>query len=293
LNGTELSQGLGGRKHVLSAGSSADEYVVKVQAEHFDSTKKPFMESALVENLIIDGKGYNIPGILLDNVCNCQIRNVTIRNCDVGIHIRSSDGLWSETNCLKHIRMENVTKGIVFTTTGPYIDPQNPGNQEIQKRRPGDSAGFTTIDDVGIKLADNRSGTVGIQVGGTQMSGDVNNKLILPYSSRIRANVWMSASDGVGLKVINGRLSYAQAHLTVHKTGVIGGIGVDLQQVNTGVVADKPIWQNQFSKMDDSLFDGELVNDTRGFMLVTSNVLEPIRNPANFKTDIKTKTFSS
>ena len=106
---------------------------------------------------------------------------------------------------------------------------------------------------------------------------------------------------GTVLKLIKGLLGYAQAHLTVHKTGSLGGIGVDLQHVNTAIVNDsKPIWQNQFSKMDNSLSNGELVNDTRGFMLVTSNIpqtdaiLIPTQidnKPVNLKTDVQTKTF--
>jgi len=56
--------------------------------------------------------------------------------------------------------MENVKKGIVFTTTGLYV--------EGSVSRPGNSAAFTTIEDVDIELA-NHSDAVGIQMGGTQI----------------------------------------------------------------------------------------------------------------------------
>jgi len=53
--------------------------------------------------------------------------------------------------------MVNVEKGIVFITTGKYSDG-----------RPGNSAAFTTIEDVDITLADNVNDCVGIQIGGAQ-----------------------------------------------------------------------------------------------------------------------------
>jgi hypothetical protein len=209
-----------------------------------------FAKSAVIENLIIDGQNKGVTGILLQNVVQCQIRNITIKNCEVGIHLRSYYGLWSEVNFLKHIRMENVTKGIVFTTTGPYTDP-NTGNYY-----PGDSAGFTTIDDVGISLA-NRSDAVGIQIGGIQTTNDpygrndVLTTTIKPYSSRIKANVWMGDQGGTGLKIINGEVLFAQAHLTV--TGPPNGIGVDIQNHPvTNSRQDRVVWYNQFSKFAGS-----------------------------------------
>jgi hypothetical protein len=277
LNGSERLQGLGGRSYVVSASSSAAIPVVKVQEEHFNPAQKPFTESAVVENLIIDGKGYDNTGILLENVCNCQVRNVTIRNCEVGIHIRNYDGLWSETNCLKHIRMENVAKGIVFTTTGP-----RPKYEELC---PGDSAGFTVIEDVGIELADNVSDAVGIQVGGTRLSGDVTNTRVAPYSGRIRANVRLGTNGGTGLKILNGELGYVQAHLTVHNVhNSPNGVGIDLQGFDPTTLQKykpafdyRPVWQNQFTK----IVNNNVVN--KGFMLVTSNITlaNAIRLPKN------------
>jgi hypothetical protein len=279
-NTDDLLQGAEGRKYILSALSNAVNPVVNVPYSDFSDYSK----SAVIENLIIDGQNKGVTGILLQNVVKCQIRNVTIKNCDVGIHLRSYFGMWSECNFLKHIRMENVTKGIVFTTTGPYNDPATGAGG------PGDSAAFTTIDDVGISLA-NRSDAVGIQIGGTQITNDPNNRpdvtttTIKPYSSRIKANVWVGSNGGTGLKVINGELKHALTHLTV--TGPSSGIGVDLQGVINGNSnnPDRVVWYNQFSKFDMS------DNVTkRGFMLVTSGIGTPI-NPSSALTDISTKTF--
>jgi hypothetical protein len=290
LGRSELLQGADGRKWSLSARSSVVRHVVKVEETWFPQPDG-YKESAVIENLVIDGRDHGVTGILLDNVCKCQIRNVTIKNCDVGIHIRLRNGLWSESNCLRHIRMENVNKGILFTTTGPG---------DVTKKLPGDSAAFTTIDDVRIELAD-RNGTVGIQVGGKQIiydpytaPADKDNTCIAPYSGRIRANVWVKNSDGVGLKLVNGELGYGQTHLTVHKLGAKGGIGVDLHEFdptalwnyNSGF-AYRPIWKNQRLTFDTNT--GSFVD--KGFMLVTSNIQTPIHNPANRETDIQTKIF--
>jgi len=299
-----LLKGTEGRKHVLSVTNNLVNPIVRVQPTWHKSINPPeYVHSAVIENLIIDGKGHNNTGILLENVCNCQIRNITIRDCEVGIHIRNKWGLWSETNCLKHIRMENVKTGILFTTAGPYEKPGVvPGSEEdvkVKQEYPGASMGFTVIDDVDIKLADNSSDVVGIQVGGkriiTDPDGihDTENTLISPYSSRIRANVWLGSGGGAGLKMLNGRLYYGQAHLTVHNAhNSANGIGIDLQNVSALVDNNRPIWQNQFSE-----FSGNHPNDSvveEGFMLVTSGISDPtkvIRKPTHIKTDVKTKTF--
>lgn len=288
----DLLQGVGGRKCVLSASSSVVNPVVKAPASNFWD----FTKSALIENLIIDGKNYpSVTGILLQNVVKCQVRNVTIRNCDVGIHVRCFNGRWSECNSLKHIRMENVKKGIVFTTTGK--DPNNPNGY------PGDSAAFTLIDDVDIGLA-NYSDAVGIQIGGIQITNDPEtndaftgsfmengntvtyNTIIKPYSSRIFAIVRLGSNGGTGLKIINGELKHAQAHLTV--TGPSNGVGVDIQNHPvTNLKQDKVIWYNQFSEFNSS--------DTvtkKGFMLVTSGIDVSNRiKPSGILTDIETKTL--
>jgi hypothetical protein len=161
-----LLQGVGGRQVVLSAATSSVDPVVRVYGLISDPT-----QSVVVENLIIDDHDLGVTGILLDNTPHCLIRNVTIRNCDVGIHIRDGIGLWSECNTLKHVRLENVKKGVVFSTSGPFLsDPAG---------RPGASAAFTSIEDVDIELAD-FSDSVGIQVGGTQL---INSTLYDPVDS--------------------------------------------------------------------------------------------------------------
>lgn len=37
---------------------------------------------------------------------------------------------------------------------------------------------------------------------------DVVDTRIAPYSSRIRANVWLGSNGGTGLKILNGNLGY-------------------------------------------------------------------------------------
>ena len=108
-------------------------FCVQVES-NFDDWSK----SAVIENLIIDGNNQaGTIGILLRDVYNCNVRNISILNCDVGIQIDISDGKWAQSNRLEHIRMTNVKKGIVFTNHGNACD-----------------AGFTTIDDVGIRIRD-------------------------------------------------------------------------------------------------------------------------------------------
>ena len=322
-----LLQGVGGRKVVLSAANSSVNPIVKV----YSLISRP-VESAVIENLVIDGGEFgssrNVTGILLENVAHCLVRNVTIRNCEVGIHIRSYKGLWSECNTLKHIRMENVKKGIVFTTTGPCEHPKYPNDP--LKKLPGNSAAFTTIEDVDITLA-NYSDAVGIQIGGTQI---VNNPtpsdndsdttvqvsytdltttdrcpaLIVPYSSHIRAIVRLGSNGGCGLKVINGFLHYAQAHLTVigHSNG--SGVGMDLQEAyNRKKTADDAndysypvdipnefILYNQFSKI--AVVSNNKVVVKSGFMLVTSNIPSQkriLRDPADLTViDVDVKTIT-
>ena len=277
----DLLQGAEGRQYRVYALNSAVDPVVKVQTSFVISPD--YVRSAVIENLVIDGQGLGVTGILLQNVVKCQIRNVTIKNCEVGIHLRSQFGAWSECNFLKHIRMENVTKGILFTTTGPH--PTDP-------KFPGDSAAFTVIDDVGISLA-NRSDAVGIQIGGTHDTPngpndipDVDSTLIKPYSARIKANVWLGSNGGTGLKVCpNGELKYAQAHLTV--TGLSDGTGIHIEHDPQNSISkqDRVVWHNQFSEFDVS-------DDVtkKGFMLVTSGIDKPII-PSGVIADIEHKTF--
>ena len=140
--------GLESKKYRVYAASASANPIVQVQPR----IELPFelreTKSAIVENLIIDGQNLGgISGIKLQNVYNCLVRNVTIKNCDVGVEIGNLYGAWSEFTRLEHIRMDNVNKGILFTSNGPLESDPN--------TYPGDSAGFTTIDDVGITLANN------------------------------------------------------------------------------------------------------------------------------------------
>jgi hypothetical protein len=256
---SDLLQGAEGRKWAIIAGSSAANPLVKVQSTVFEGPDR-FVHSALIENLVIDGNDQNVTGILLENVGQCQIRNVTIKNCDVGIHLKNVEGWWSECNFLKHIRMENVKTGIKFT-----------GSQKISNYRPGDSAAFTMIDDVDISLVNN-SAAVGIQIGD-------GVDLIKPYSSYLKASIKLGSAGGTGLKVLNGEFKFGLGHLTV--MGPSSGIGVFVDS-NSSV---RRIWRNQFSEYTS--IQGQEIAIIGGFMLVTSGISTPIQ-PSTAITDIRT-----
>ncbi|MCL2642276.1 MAG: hypothetical protein FWD52_01995 [Candidatus Bathyarchaeota archaeon] len=180
-----------------------------------------FHKTAIIENLIIDGgnNGAIRPGtigILLKDVYNCIIRNVTIKNCEIGIKIENTNNYCSESNCIEHIRMSNVKTGILFTAIS--------GNS-------GDF-GFTTIKDVGIKLNNVDKGNintdtlerVGIQIG------TANGPVVKPYSSFIKATIWLSNyGNSCGLKVY-GELKYSLVMLAVetpeHEDGA--KVGMDI-----------------------------------------------------------------
>ena len=181
-----------------------------------------FHKTAIIENLIIDGKnpgpGGGISagsvGILLQNVYNCIIRNVTILNCEVGIKIENTGNYWSQSNRIEHVRMTNVKTGILFTAAS--------GNS-------GDF-GFTTIKDVGIKLNSETDDNVadpervGIQIGTS------NGPVVKPYSSFIKATVWLGDNNsGCGMKVY-GELKYGLVMLAVESPGHKMGtkVGVDI-----------------------------------------------------------------
>lgn len=172
--------------------------------------------SALIENLVIDGLNQpGTTGILLENVVHCYIRNLTIKNCDVGIRLHNNDkntgkALWTEVNHIEHVRMSNVKTGILFSRT----------------QNGGDSFAFTKIDDVDISLK-NDANAVGIQVG------DGTN-LVKPYSSSIKATVKLQSAGGTGLKVINGELKYGLNNLAVKGSGA--GKAVDLTNAGNELV---------------------------------------------------------
>lgn len=147
-------------------------------------------KNAVIENLIIDGTGStSATGILLENVYNCCIRNVTIQNCDVGIKVRITGSNWSHANRFEHIRMINVKTGILFTGTS--------SNKDFS---------FTTIDDVGISLK-NDSAAIGIKVG------DPYANL---YNAFIKATIWLDTSNGLGMEV-NGELKLSIVNLEVEE----------------------------------------------------------------------------
>ena len=161
-------------------------------------------KSAIIENLIIDGKNKpNLTGILLENVCNGLIRNLTIKNCTVGIRVKLTDGVdhCSQGNRFEHIRMINVKTGILFEGTNSTKDFSH-----------------TTIDDVGISLAGNSTDT-GIKIGAG------NNAPANMYCAFIKANVWLDSSKGTGLEV-NGKLGLSLVNLAVEQSTGHNGCGV-------------------------------------------------------------------
>ena len=147
-----------------------------------DSNFNDWESSAVIENLVIDGQNASgTVGILLENVYNCNIRNITIQNCDVGIQIDICAGTGPKRIGLNTFRMINVKKGILFTNNST-----------------GDDEAFTVIDDVGIELR-NDSNAVGIQIGDLTLS----STLLKPYASFIKATVWMKSAGGTGM-LVNG-----------------------------------------------------------------------------------------
>jgi hypothetical protein len=193
-----LLKGVGSKQVTLNYSGNTNAIVVGHNARRNSTTGQydKWYKAAVIENLIIDGQSstYGATGIVLSDVYNCLIRNVTLRNFEVGIKITATDLLddgvthmsppnWSEANKIRHVRMENVKTGIRFDSgTGKG------------------SFGFTTIDDVGIQLANDAS-AVGIQIG------TLNNSITAqPYSSFMKANVWEQSSGGTGMKLINGEL---------------------------------------------------------------------------------------
>jgi len=154
-------------------------------------------KSAVIENLIINGLNLsnNATGILLENVCGCLIRNVTIMNCEVGIRVKltGTNGSFSRNNRFEHIRMINVKTGILFEGTSSAKD-----------------FSYTVIDDVGISLASNSTDT-GIKVGNNNLNADL-------YGAFVKANVWLNGSNGTGLGV-DGKIRGSFVNLAVTENG--------------------------------------------------------------------------
>jgi hypothetical protein len=200
-------------------------------------------QTAIIENMVIDGNNQGVTGIRLRDVYNCWVRNVFIINCDVGILIEATSGNWCEANRLEHIRMEGVNKGIVLAAADN-----------------GTGQDFTTINDVGISLTNNSS-SVGIQIG-----NPTSGKLVKSYSSFIKANVWLQTNGGTGMDVY-GELRHSFVNFEVEKTSEgAAGTGVNI----SNPYYDRAVWFNQ-----GSTFSGTYPNDTvdaKGFMLACGNL---------------------
>jgi len=162
-------------------------------------------KNAVIENLIIDGTGAaGSTGILLENVCNCLIRNLTIKNCEVGIKVQITGNGRAFGNRFEHIRMINVKTGILFTGTS--------GNKDFA---------YTTIDDVGMSLSGSNQNSSGIKV-------DTNAEL---YNAFIKATVWINQTGHKGMEV-SGKVKYSLVNLEAEN------IGTGLYVSSTGVVSD-------------------------------------------------------
>ncbi|XHH08614.1 MAG: hypothetical protein ACFCUE_13755 [Candidatus Bathyarchaeia archaeon] len=186
-----LLRGVGSKQIVITSTANP---IISVDSNLADSTR-----SAVIENIILCGNATNI-GIFLQNIYNCQVRNVTIVNCDIGIKLMSANGGWSQSNHIQHVRMSYVNKGIQFA----------PGATN--------NFGFTHIEDVGISL-NNTANLRGIEIG----TG------CKPYSSFIKANVWSSqACDGLW---VDGELKYCLINFNHEKcTSGAGGNGIYIGQ---------------------------------------------------------------
>lgn len=182
--------GNGSKQDTIDA-NGADTIIMQVQSNVPDNLDG----SAVIENLIIDGKNYSgTTGILLQNVYNCCIRNLTIKDCDVGIHVDLTDDHWSHANRFEHIRLMNVKTGILFTGTSGYHDFSH-----------------TIIDDVGISVKDDAD-AIGIKIGDSYAN---------VYNAFIKATVWLGDSTGKGMEV-NGQLKLSLVNLEVEGSGGTG-----------------------------------------------------------------------
>src|SRR3989339_691071 len=181
---------------------SGDSVIMQVLSNAADENS-----SAIIENLIIDGQDQaNTIGIQLQNVSNCIIRNVTIMNCNIGIHLWITGSNSMKGNRFEHIRMINVKHGIFFEGNSSYND-----------------FSFTTIDNVGISLPDQYfPNGIGIEVG--EPYATLNNAFI-------KATVWLRSSNGIAMQV-NGQIKYSLVNLEVEDAGT------GVQITATGTVND-------------------------------------------------------
>lgn len=225
--------------------------------------------SPIIENLIIDGQNQSgTTGLFLQNVAHTLVRNITIKNCDTGIHFNNHLGGWVELTSLKHIRMENVKTGILFNTDGYY-----------HADAPGNSFGHSYIDDVGIRLR-NDSNAVGILVGdGQDPEEGATATNADPYNSFIKANIWLGSSGGCGLRLLNGELKYDLVNIGVQGSGT--GIGIDLSNATADASqGQSPIEKNIHSNT------GNPTTDIKGFLFYADGLAQSIKNTKNYTTDI-------
>jgi parallel beta-helix repeat protein len=185
--------GLGSKRETTNS-SPGSSFVLRVMPNQPNSVSG----SAVIENLIIDGNNAagapvaGITGILLEDVCNCLVRNVTIRNCEVGIRVKVTSGNRAFGNRFEHIRMINVKTGILFEGAENAKD-----------------FSYTTIDNVRTSLPETvTSGAVGIHVS-------FNARL---YNALVRATTWLSGSMGTGLRV-DGEIKYSLVNFEVENNG--------------------------------------------------------------------------
>jgi uncharacterized repeat protein (TIGR02543 family) len=192
----------GSKGTVLNYTGSGNETILKI-ASNLPNNKD---NSAIIENLIIDGKNQpNTTGILLEDVYHGLIRNVTIMNCEIGIKVKltGNKGTSAHGNRFEHIRMINVKTGILFEGANSAKD-----------------FSYTVIDDVGIGLEDQEATSdVGVKLGS-------NANL---YCAFIKANVWLAKSKGTGLEV-NGKLCFSKVNFAVEQdSNYNGGYGVRIK----------------------------------------------------------------
>jgi hypothetical protein len=242
--------GSGSKQTTITSGANT---IIRV-----NETEGEWGKTAVIENLVIDGQNQATTGILLRDVYNCWIRNVTIKNCDVGINIDiSSNDTSSEYNNIEHVRIINVRQGILFT---------NGGINDAQGNAQGYSAAFTNIDDVGIELNSGYGNAVGIQIG--EDNPTANRSILKPYSSFIKANVWLHTDGQEGMRINKAEIKDSLVNLEVE--GPANGIGVHL----TGAAADRAVYYNQFSTITGYIPNEQVVK--RGFLLTTGGISSAI-----------------
>ena len=159
-------------------------------------------KNALIQNLVIYGNGNNT-AIKIEDACGTLIKNISIRNCDVGIKLTATGTCYDEATKIEHVRMTWVNTGIQFlkgTGTGSF--------------------NTTFIDDVGISLKDSPN-LKGIEVGAN----------CVVYSSYINANVW-STQSCYGLW-IDGQINYSLVSFNHERTTGSGGTGVYISSIGS------------------------------------------------------------